>query len=124
MDVVLVYDLEGNYLDEFPDMIKASEALGVAVGSISHNLHGISNYAGMYQFKKKTSKVLKTIPSCIGVDKRSKRKPVAKYYKGNFICVYHSLEEAEENNFIDKNRISTAIANGWKVNQFEFKFIE
>jgi hypothetical protein len=107
-----MYDLEGHFLEvlegntyqEIIDLLPVKSGIKNAA-SIQQVVSGERNFAGSYQFRKVISQnPLIKIGSCIDLRKSSEKK-VHKYYKGNYICTYTSIQEAADINNIQHTNI-------------------
>ena len=117
---IRMFDLEGNFLQDFDSVLEASEFTGCSQSIISECANGYCNYCGNFQFRK--GAILESIPS-IHTMLDGKCKPIAKYWKGRLISVYNSQIECAIKNKIEHSIISNAVNKEYAHNGFTFKFI-
>lgn len=117
---VMVFDYEGNYLQDFASVTECSEYLKVEQPEISMCLSGSRLSVKGFQFRKRHSN---RTPQRIGDlnNSRSSTCIVGKYWNDRLIATYPSQYEAAERNRIEQGNVSESINKGWKVNGFNYK---
>lgn len=122
---VRLFDLEGNMLGDYPSIQEVEKVVNKKCGAaLTNNCNGVSNYFEHYQARWLVKGMkIKNIPSVIN-ERRSDVSPVAKYWNGNLVCVYNSITEAAEKNFLEPSHVGSMVVRGTKIKNFEFKRIK
>lgn len=123
-----MYDLEGHLLEVFEvnTIVELEKKLKIPQGSLNKVLEGSHNSVNARQFREvhKNAAAIKTIGNVMNATKNAQKKiPVVKYYKGNLITVYKSLQEASEKNIVGIEDISKCVNRKRKTaGGFEWKY--
>lgn len=130
---IVVYDLEGNYLNKYPHKEIFFRDLDPLM---SRNKTTLSNYISRNQCATSSlsfqirnikdgpaTQLLDSIGPVWNISNFNIQVPVAKYFKGKLIAVYKSITEASKKNNIVKTQIHRNL-NIREVNGFVFKTIE
>ncbi len=123
--VIGVYDLEGHYLDVFDSINECADALKIDYNDVWNVCKGDSVKGKSYQFAIRGT--IDLLPTSMNEWKKGRKKdltPIAKYYKGKFVCVYNSITEAAAKNDINVGNIHRVLSGELKrIRNFEFKTI-
>ncbi len=119
LDKIRCYDLEGNFLQDFDSLDMAAMGLDIDKDKIKVGLIRTTKCLN-YQFRYGNCDT-----NHIGsiVVKRERKKPVSKYWNGNLITVYDSINEAAIKNDMNTSSISQSCKKGYKAFGFTFKYI-
>lgn len=107
--VVYQYDLDGNFIAEYPSLSEAERVTGISNSSISSCCKGKQMYTGEFQWSyTKVDKMPKIDKHQLISDKvRKKGKPVYCYdMDGNFIKKYNSARIASEETNTNQSQIN------------------
>jgi hypothetical protein len=119
---VLQFDLEGNFIKEFPSLSSSARKLGITIGSISACIREKSKTAGDFQWKLKsdplfTRGIVNIGPVYYDPSKPCNRgKRVLQFTKkGKFIRKYRSIKEASQEVGISRSVINDCILGKGKT---------
>ena len=127
---IVQYDLQGNFIQEWPSISSASKELNIVEAGISSTCRGIQKKAGGFIWKYLGDNDLS-----INLRKDNLKKPIIQYdLKGNFIKEWESASDAGEKLNIFSSTISATCLNKkkkaggfiWKFvgdNDFSFNFL-
>lgn len=108
------YDLEHNFIAEYPTMAEASKITGVDQSKISLVAKGIRKTSGGFVWEYVNDKKItyKRTKNTYDVKKDKNAVPILQYdLAGNLIAEYNSISEAtKKNNFQNRTNISTNLA--------------
>jgi hypothetical protein len=120
---IRMYDLEGNFLEDFDTITLASKKIEVNVSSIISALR-YSISLNSWQFRILNEKT----PYKIGENYKKAgnvtAKKIGKYYNDKLISVYNSAEEAAKKNNLKKTTVYRAAEKKEYLSGFIFKFLE
>lgn len=123
--VVRMYDLEGNFLEEFKSIKNASTELKIAHSDISNCVNDRVHKVESFQFRLLKTSRLKYIGSVVDLPYGREKIKVGKYWKDKLISVYNSITEAADKNDLNTGSIQQNILGERNsVNGFVFKKIE
>jgi hypothetical protein len=113
--IILQFDLDGNFIREFPSISHASQTVGFGSGGFNRCLTGECLTAAGYQWKLKSDPLFKDgIAKIPPVTRRDihKAKPVVQFsMKGKFMREYPSLNEATRISGVSKGSIMRCLRN-------------
>jgi hypothetical protein len=125
---IAMYDLEGHLLEVFEvnTIVELEKQLKIPQGNLNKVLKGGHNATNARQFREimGNGPARKLIGNAVNASKKGQKYiPVIKYYKGNLITVYKSLEEASKKNIVGIEDISKCINGKRKTaGGFEWKY--
>lgn len=122
---VLVYDLEGNFIKEYPSSKDASMELSISSGNISQIIKGERYQAKGYIFKRKESD---DFPMSIQVDRsKIQQKRVSKYdINGVLLTIFDSVTEAAKDAQVDRRVFTQYLIKDhtYPLNDFIWKYTD
>lgn len=124
---ILQFDLDGNYIREFPSISHASRAVGFGSGGFNRCLSGECLTAAGYQWRLKQNPLFKDgivkLPPVINRDVH-KAKPVLQYsLRGKFLREFKSLNEATRISGVSKGSIMRCLKGEVQVGgEFQWRF--
>lgn len=124
--VVYQYDLDGNFIAEYPSLSEAERVTGISNSSISSCCKGKQMYTGEFQWSyTKVDKMPKIDKHQLISDKvRKKGKPVYCYdMDGNFIKKYNSARIASEETNTNQRQINVCCSGRTRYsNNFQWLY--
>ena len=121
-----VFDMEGNWLDDYVDLPSFNNAFNLNITSAYRNAYGgaISTQGFQFRYLRVNNQVnnIKQIPSALN-KMRSDTTPVIKYWGDKLICVYNSITEAAECNQLEVEQVWESYGRNKEIKGFLFKKI-
>jgi len=119
---VLLFDMQGFFLEEFNSISECAYIIGASQPQISNVISGQHLSVNGFQVRKKfENRNIEKIGDITG--RRANTTIVGKYWNDRLICTYDSILSAAEKTGIDPGSISGSIIPGYKCNGFTFKIL-